>query len=127
MKQLILFSILSLHFLTGNAQTDSLQQYTGKYKFPDGSPVTEMTLTLENGVLLGNSVMGSSEFRKTEGDVFEIVAYSGTATFKRNTESKITSVRIVVGSIDMEGTKTEGVAVSLIEHPLARSLKWKIN
>ena len=92
---------------------DTLQQYTGKYKFPDGSVVTEVTVALESGMLMANSVMGSSELRKTEGDVFEVVAYGGQATFKRNTEGKISGVQIIVGDIILEGTKTEGIFLAV--------------
>ena len=118
MKKLILSLIVLTAFLTGNAQTDSLQQYAGKYKFPDGSPVTEITVTLDAGVLTANSAMGSSELKKTEGDIFEIVAYGGLATFKRNTESKISGVLIQVGDINMEGTKTEGLMISRSFKPI---------
>ena len=113
MKKIVLSLVIIFAFLAGNAQTDStLQQYTGKYKFPDGSPVTEITITVENDILMAASAMGSSEFRKTStADVFEVVAFSGTATFKR-TEGKVTGVQILVGDVNMEGTKTEGIAVA---------------
>lgn len=87
------------------------QQYTGKYKFPEGSVVTEVTVTLENGVLLANSPMGSSELKKTEADVFEIVAYGGTATFKR-TEGKVSGVQMIVGDMILEGTKAENTIIA---------------
>lgn len=111
----LLFAITSVLILHAQQtpQPDTLQQYTGKYKFPDGSVVTEITVTLENGVLMANSVMGSSELRKTEGDMFEVVAYGGLATFKRNAEGKISGVQILVGDITLEGTKTEGMTINL--------------
>jgi Domain of unknown function (DUF3471) len=104
--------LLSLSFIVVatmiNAQTDStLQQYTGKYKFPDGTPFAEIGVTIENGVLMGSSSQGSSEFKRREGDVFDIVAYQGTATFRRNSDGKITGLHILVGDLDVEGTKTE--------------------
>ena len=110
MKKIIFSLMVVMSFLTVNAQEDSLKQYTGKYKFPDGSVVTEITVTLDSTGLIANSAMGSSELKKTEGDVFEIVAYGGLATFKRNTENKISGVVILVGDINMEGTKTEDAA-----------------
>src|ERR1700730_8453341 len=103
---LIIFTGFSAVKAQPTPQQDSLKQYTGKYKFPEGSIVTEVTVTLDNNILTANSAMGSSELRKTDGDIFEIVAYAGTATFKRNTEGKISGVRIVVGDTDIEGTKT---------------------
>ena len=111
MKKIILFVIITMGFLTVHAQNDSLKQYTGTYKFPDGSPVTEITVSLDSSGLFANSAMGSSELKRTEGDVFEIVAYGGTATFKRNAENKIGGVHILVGDLNMEGTKTEGLMI----------------
>jgi hypothetical protein len=111
-KFFFLFFTLAITFTLHAQQTnlqDTLQQYTGKYKFPDGSVVTEVTVTIENGTLMANSAMGSSELRKTEGDIFEVVAYGGTATFKRNKENKISGIQIVVGDVNIEGTRTEEV------------------
>jgi hypothetical protein len=108
MKQLFFSLLLISSFSLAQAQTDSLQEYTGKYKFPDGSPVTEIGVVIENGVLTATSAMGNSELKKTDSkDVFEIVAYGGTATFKRNAEGKISGVQIQVQDVNMEGTKTE--------------------
>ena len=107
----ILFSLLVLLAVSSvNAQTDStLQEYTGKFKFQDGSPVTEINIVIENGILSANSAIGNSELKKTDTkDVFDIVSYSGVATLKRNAEGKITSLRVQVQDIDMEGAKSDG-------------------
>lgn len=96
-----------------NAQTDSLQEYTGKYKFPDGSPVTEIGVVVESGILTATSVMGNSELKKTDDkDVYEIVAYGGTATFKRGDDGKIKTMRVQVQDVDMEGTKEDGIYIN---------------
>ena len=114
MRKLILsFFAISLTCIVAAQQDTTLQQYTGKYKFPEGSVVTEVTVALENGVLLANSPMGSSELKKTEADVFEIVAYGGTATFKR-TEGKVSGVQMIVGDIILEGTKAENTLTPAI-------------
>lgn len=95
-----------------NAQTDSLQEYTGKYKFPDGSPVTEIGVVIESGTLTATSVMGNSELRKTDNkDVYEIVAYGGMATFKRGDDGKVKTMRVQVQDVDMEGVKQEGIPI----------------
>ena len=112
MKKIFLFLIVILGFLTAHAQNDTLQQYSGKYKFPEGNPVTEIIVSLDSTGLTANSALGSSELKKIEGDVFEIVAYGGTATFKRNADKKISGVQILVGDINMEGTKTEGLMMN---------------
>ena len=109
MKKFLLSVIVLFCFLSINAQSDStMHKYIGKYKFPDGSPVTEINVTIESGVLTATSAMGSTELKKTDKeDVFEVVVYGGTATFKKNTEGKITGVQIVVGDLNMEGIKVE--------------------
>ena len=88
-------------------QADSLKEYTGKYKFPDGSEVTEIKVGVENGILWAYSDKGNSELKKIEKDVFEVVQYTGTATFKRDGNGKINGLHIEVGDLIMDGTKTE--------------------
>lgn len=117
MKKFLLFLLAITGFVTLNAQqtpsTDPLQEYTGKYKFPEGSAVTEMTVALENGVLYASSAQGSSELKKIEKDVFEIVAYSGKATFKRDEKEKLNGVKVEVDDLILEGTKEPGNSQSL--------------
>lgn len=109
MKKIFLSMVAVFGFLILQAQADSLQQYTGKFKFPDGSPVAEITMTVESGILMAASAMGSTEFKPTGTvDVFEVVAYGGTATFKKK-EGKVIGVQIQVGDVNIEGTKTEGL------------------
>ena len=116
MKQVFLAFIIVMTSLVSQAQTDSLADYTGKYKFPDGSPVTEIGVVIENGILTATSVMGNTELRKTDNkDVFEIVAYGGTATFKRGEDGKVKMLRVQVQDVDMEGMRQEA-AVFLQTH-----------
>jgi hypothetical protein len=112
MKKIFLLLMVMMGFLMAHAQNDSLKQYAGKYKFPDGSPFTEVIVTLDSTGLTASSAMGSSELKRTEGDVFEVVAYGGTATFKRNADNKISGVHILVGDINVEGTKTEELMIN---------------
>jgi hypothetical protein len=87
---------------------DTLQQYTGKYKFGDGSPVADVTVTLADGALTMNSSAGSSPLRHESGDLFTITAFNGTASFGRSAERKINSVHIEAMGYVMDGTKEEG-------------------
>lgn len=109
MKKITACFIATLSFLFVAAQQDTtLQHYVGKYVFKEGSAVPDMTVSLsENGVLVASSVQGSSELKKTEGDVFQIVAYNGLATFKRNDAGKVGWVKVEVGDIVLEGTRSE--------------------
>jgi Domain of unknown function (DUF3471) len=117
MKKIVLLAIAVCAFSFINAQTspaDSLKEYTGKYKFPDGTPFPEVTITLENGTLTAASVAGSAELKRREGDVFDIVSYGGTATFKRNDEKKIKKLQVQVNDLDVEGEKTEEGSLSTV-------------
>lgn len=106
MRKLLLVFLLIAGSLSASAQTDSLQGYLGKYKFPDGSPVSEIGVVIESGMLTATSVMGNSELRATgDKDIFEIVAYAGTATFRRGDDGKVSHMRVQVQDIDMEGVK----------------------
>lgn len=127
MKKVFLSLLLVACSLLMHAQTDSLEQYIGKYKFPDGSPVTEIGISVENGTLMAASAMGNSEFRKTDTkDVFEVVAYAGTATFRRNDQNKVVGVLIQVQDISMEGSKSDsGVFIYFSRNPPTGSLTAK--
>jgi len=123
-KLFFCFFTLTSFFMLSAQETpkqDSLQEYTGKYKFPEGSVVTEITVTIENGVLYATSLMGNSELKKIEKDIFEVVAYSGKATFKRNEEAKLNGVKIEVEDLILEGTKEISSAQS--GNPIRSALK----
>lgn len=107
MKSIILTTLLIFGLLTVHGQSDSLRVYTGKYKFNAGSPINEISVIIENGTLMITSVMGGSELRKESGDVFVIVAYSGTATFRRNADNQVVGILIEVQDIKMEGSRSE--------------------
>lgn len=100
---LLLISFCTFSFL--HAQTDSLQQYTGKFIFPEGSPVLEIEVIIDNGLLTATSAMGNSELKNVGKDVFEIVSFGGVATFVRDSTQKITLLHIEVQDVIMDGTK----------------------
>jgi len=110
MKKLLLLAITVFIFNCINAQNapaDSLKEYTGKYKFTEGTPFSEVTIILQNGTLTASSEAGSSDLKRREGDTFDIVAYGGTAVFKRNEEKKIKKLQVQVDDLDVEGDKAE--------------------
>ncbi len=104
----LIFALTSTFLLSAqqSPKTDSLKEYTGKYKFPEGSEVTEVKVAVENGLLWAQSDKGNSELRRIEKDIFEVVVYSGTATFKRDEKGKINGLHIEVGDLIMDGTKS---------------------
>lgn len=105
-KALFIFTFFFIGILSLRAQ-DSLQQYVAKYKFPEGSVVTEVNITIENGALSINSSLGTSTLEKTKTDEFYLAVYQATVTFVRNEAKKITGVKIETPSLLLEGTREE--------------------
>ncbi len=106
-----------------NPQQDSLKEYAGKYVFPEGSVVTEIMVSLQEGSLYASSTAGNSELKKIDKDIFEIIAFSGKAFFKRNAQAKLSGVRIEVEDLILEGTKSEDAFVLKAEKSLPLNSK----
>ncbi|MFY8129006.1 MAG: hypothetical protein ACOVMM_11555 [Chitinophagaceae bacterium] len=93
-------------------QTDStLKEFAGKYTFPAGSVLSEVSIVYENGSLTVNTVMGSSALVKKEGDIFSISQYNGTATFTRDANKKVNGITIDALGYHLEGTKENSIAL----------------
>lgn len=117
MKKLLFFFCMAL-FVFSFAQAQqipildsSLQQYTGRYVFPDGSVITEALVTLENGALTVTSSAGISSLEKKSEDLYIVTKFSGTAKFNRDASKKITGISILARGHQLEGTKTEVITV----------------
>ena len=100
---LLLITIATVNFI--NAQDSTLQQYTGKYIFPEGGPVPDVEVTLTGEELSMTSVAGSSSLVKLGVDSFQIVEFSGTAVFKRGDDKKVNAVHIEAMGYVLDGQK----------------------
>jgi hypothetical protein len=101
-----------------NAQTapsdTTVNQLLGKYKFAEGSPVAEVTVVLENGVLMMNSQAGASTLEKSAEDVYVITQFQGTAKFTRDENKKVTGVTILAMGYELVGTKESVETVAFL-------------
>lgn len=117
MKQ-ILFSLVlftSCGILQAQSPADStMAEYTGRYVFPEGNVVPDVTVSLDNDQLSMTSTAGSSSLSRLGVDSFSIVEFSGLAVFKRNELKKINRVYIEAAGYTMEGTREEGTGWSFI-------------
>ena len=86
---------------SANAQTSSLKDYLGKYVFPEGSPVAEVTVTVEDTVLTINSAMGSTPLEKKGVDTFYLAAYDAPIIFKRGSNNAVETLTIVVQGMEL--------------------------
>jgi hypothetical protein len=120
----LLFAVIA--FAAAHAQADStLKEYAGKYNFPDGSVVTDVTVTYDNGALSMVSSAGTSSLEKTSDiDVFTITQFQGTASFKRNDDKKVHKVVVDAMGYHLEGSKETVAIVLLIQR--AALLKNKL-
>jgi len=103
MKKLFIFFLI-VSVTTVNAQ-DTLQQYAGKYVFPEGAPVPEVEVISASGGLTMTSVAGNSSLVQLGSDSFQIVEFSGTAVFKRSEDKKVNAVHIEAMGYVLEGQK----------------------
>jgi hypothetical protein len=107
MKRSILLLLSLTFFLCSFCQdtADSLKEYTGTYKFPAGSEMTSVEITIVNGALLGTSNMGSGSLVRVNKDTFSIPEHNGSVYFSRNAEKKVTRIHIEVGEMTLDGEK----------------------
>ena len=127
MKKIVLSLIIALSLSTVNAQADStLKEFTGKFVFPEGGVIPDVTVFLEGDQLSMSSSVGNSTLTKLGVDSFTIVEYSGLAVFKRSAENKINGIHIDAAGYIMEGAKEEvkGIASRFFIKPdLANNTK----
>ena len=108
MKKLALSTLAFLFIIIVNAQTDpkpSKEDYVGKYVFPDGSVVPDVTVTLSGDALTMTSTAGTSALTDLGRDSFTIVEFSGVAVFKRGDDKKVNAVHIEAAGYVLDGQK----------------------
>ncbi len=89
----------------------TLKQFVGKYVFPDGSVVAEVTVAIEDTTLTMSSSAGTTLLEKKGEDLYIIVQYQGTAKFNRDANKKVIGVSIDAMGYQLEGTKTDAIAL----------------
>ncbi|MEI8060378.1 MAG: hypothetical protein WCG67_09485, partial [Ferruginibacter sp.] len=108
-KVTFIASLFFVSCLSSKAQ-DPFQQYVAKYKFPQGSAVTEVNITMENGSLLLSSTLGNTTIEKTDTDKFYIPSLSAVATFVRNDAKRVTGIKIDIKGTLLDGTREDKTA-----------------
>lgn len=121
-------AFLSFLFVMGFAaisfaqQDTALVQFVGKYKFPDGSVIAEVTVILDNGALAMGSSYGNSALEKENEDLYAIVAFQGKALFKRDANKKIIGVSINAMGYQLEGTKEQSISSAFLKREIILKL-----
>ena len=118
--------ILMGAFLSVNAQQGPLNDYLGKYIFAEGSPVAEVSLTIQDSSLVINSAMGSTMLEKKGVDSFYLATYDALVIFKRKEGKTVESISIFVQCMELVG-KREASPVALKEDEFYATLWAKQN
>lgn len=116
MKKVLFMGLVLLGvFMSVQAQDSPLKDYIGKYTFAEGSPVAEVTLTVEDANLIINSAMGSVPLEKKGVDTFYLAAYDALVIFKRDANKAVESLSINVQGMDLIGKKSTSSAIAMKE------------
>jgi hypothetical protein len=113
-------------FMTVNAQTGSLNDYLGKYVFAEGSPVAEVSLTIQDSTLVVNSAIVTAALEKRGVDSFYLANYDALVIFKRTEGKSVESVSIFVQGMELVG-KREASPVALKDDEFYATLWAKQN
>ena len=107
MKKMLLKGIVFLGiFVSVQVQDSPLKEYLGKYTFAEGSPVTEVVLTVQDSVLISTSSVGAFPLDKKGVDTFYLAAYDALVIFKRDGNSVVEGVGINVQGMELIGKKS---------------------
>ena len=127
MRKLCFLTLILLGaFLSVNAQQGPLNDYLGKYVFAEGSPVAEVSLTVEDSSLVINSAMGSTMLEKKGVDSFYLATYDALVIFKRKDGKSVETISIFVQGMELVG-KREASPVAIKEDEFYATLWAKQN
>lgn len=111
MKKVLFLAVLCMSAIfTVSAQESPLKAYIGKYVFASGSPVAEVTITVEDSSLMLNSAMGSTAIEKKAIDTFYLAQYDASVIFRRGTDKAVVEVAILVQGMELVGKKEAATA-----------------
>ena len=118
MKKILLSVVIPALFCTAlEAQDSSSHQYVGKFKFPEGSVVTSVEVSLDNGALTMTSSAGTSGLALLGVDSFNIVSFNGYAVFRRNETKRIVAIHIDASGYVLDGVKDSAAySIQLSKH-----------
>lgn len=111
MKKVLFLAVLCMSAIfTVSAQESPLKAYIGKYVFAAGSPVAEVTVTVEDSSLMLNSAMGSTAIEKKGMDTFYLAQYDASVIFKRGADKAVAEITIMVQGMELVGKKEVAAA-----------------
>jgi len=115
MRKTFLCLIAILFCFAATAQTDTtLKEYTGSYKFPEGSAAPSVEISIQGNELYANASIGSASLTRISKDTFSIPAYGGMTYFTRDEAGKVKGIRVEVGDLVLVGTKETSMPMAFL-------------
>ncbi len=106
-KMIFLIATVVVFSLTVSAQdSSSFNEYYGKYKFAEGSPVTEVEIVWQDNTISVTSDMGTSAMKNTGIDTFDMDYMGGSIIFSRDSATQqVKGLTIVVSGMELVATR----------------------
>jgi hypothetical protein len=109
MKKPFLFMLCFASCIIAYANADStLNEYTGKYRFPGGCVIRHINISVEDSsTLFVKATLGNVYLDRIAADSFSVEDYSGYVVFVRNETKNIVGIHVKVDKpdVELEGTK----------------------
>lgn len=115
MRKMMFMLLLLFTAVVAQAQDkdSTAQDIVGKYRFPSGSVISEVVISIEGDGFVIGSEIGNSSLVKIGEDLFSIVVYDGTAKFNRDSNKKVIGVAINAAGYTLEGSRVESRPIPL--------------
>lgn len=107
MKKLLSVAIALLFSLQMSAQTaTNLKKFVGTYTLQEGSPISELVVSIEKGELYGIAAgQGEAVLKATaKPNEFEVTGYNGSVTFSEE-NGIVTSLQLYVQGNELKGNR----------------------
>lgn len=117
MRKILLFIVLALSFSGIKAQVKTnLQEYVGRYIFPEGSLTESAVISIVNDTILNISAsIGECNLRYSKQDAFDLPQYGGDIIFYRNATNNIEGFKISIPMAGIENLDAQKDVKSIFE------------
>lgn len=125
MKKLLLPLLFFTACHLNAAGRHPLDEYAGRYTFPEGVMVKEVMVSVENGALVLVSPLCTTILVKDGEDNFSIPSFKGTAVFKRDANKKVTSLTIAMQQLKLDGIRDANEVTVPAPEPVPIIIIWE--
>ena len=128
-KMILLLATVVIFTLTVSAQdSTSFKEYYGKYKFVEGSPVTEVEIVWQDNTITVISDMATSIMKKAGVDSFDIDYMGGSIIFSRDSATQqVKGLTIFVSGMELVAAREAVMGTSRIKVLVKKEELFSLN